>query len=236
MATKTKKKKGYFLEREEQAVVDYVSTKSMDEKNRIYTTILYPALCQMVEAIIKRYRMHIPGEEYEETFIETLSYVTSKIDKFDASKGYKAYSYIGTVCRNYLRQKFSQYMKKQSNNVSYDDMSDSLNDDIRISTYKSSNNEVADDLIEMSAEEIEKMIAAPKLNQLNENEVKVGRALVDLLKNWEEIFHEGSNKFQKSEVLYYLRESTMMDTKTIRSNMRKYKAVYDILKDIVLKQ
>ena len=61
MATKTKKKKGYFLEREEQAVVDYVSTKSMDEKNRIYTTILYPALCQMVEAIIKRYRMHIPG-------------------------------------------------------------------------------------------------------------------------------------------------------------------------------
>ena len=54
MATKAKKKKGYFLEKEEQAVVDYITSKSADEKNRIFTTILYPALCQMVEAIIKR--------------------------------------------------------------------------------------------------------------------------------------------------------------------------------------
>ena len=235
MATKAKKKKGYFLEKEEQAVVDYITSKSADEKNRIFTTILYPALSQMVEAIIKRYRMHIPGEEYEETFVETLSYVTSKLEKYDVTTGYKAYSYIGTVCRNYLRQKFSQYMKKQSPNVSYDDMSESLNNDIKHSTYKINENNSASELIESAAREISKMIEKPELNCLNDNEIKVGRALVALLNHWQEIFSEGTNKFQKSEVLYYLRESTMMDTKAIRANMRKYKVVYEILKDIILK-
>ena len=48
----------------------------------------------------------------------------------------------------------------------------------------------------------------------NENEVKVGNALVELLRNWEEVLpNGGSNKLQKSSVLYFLREETMMTTK-----------------------
>jgi hypothetical protein len=66
---------------------------------------------------------------------------------------------------------------------------------------------------------------------LNENEVKVGNALVDLLRNWEEVLpNGGSNKLQKSSVLYFLREETMMTTKEVRDNMKKYKCVYKLLK------
>ena len=70
---------------------------------------------------------------------------------------------------------------------------------------------------------------------LNDNEVKVGRALVLLLRNWEEVLpNGGSNKLQKSSVIYFLREETMMTTKEVRDNMKKYKCIYKLLKKMMI--
>ena len=79
--------------------------------------------------------------------------------------------------------------------------------------------------------EIESMINDYDKYSLNENEIKVGKALVMLLKNWEEVLpNGGSNKLQKSSVLYFLREETMMSTKEVRDNMKKYKNIYKFIK------
>ena len=79
--------------------------------------------------------------------------------------------------------------------------------------------------------EIETMINDYDKYSLNENEIKVGKALVMLLKNWEEVLpNGGSNKLQKSSVLYFLREETMMSTKEVRDNMKKYKNIYKFIK------
>ena len=79
------------------------------------------------------------------------------------------------------------------------------------------------------------MIENAEENLLNENEIKVGNALINLLRNWEEVLPDGgSNKLQKSSVLYFLREETMMSTKEIRDNMKKYKCVYKILRKMAV--
>jgi hypothetical protein len=45
--------------------------------------------------------------------------------------------------------------------------------------------------------------------------------------NWDDIFAQmGSNKFNKSSVLLFLKESTNMNTKEIRDSMRIYKKRY----------
>jgi hypothetical protein len=75
------------------------------------------------------------------------------------------------------------------------------------------------------------MMTDKEKNSLTENEIKVGVALTELLDNWEDILNvDGSNKLQKSSVLYFLREETMMTTKEVRDNMRAYKKAYYILK------
>jgi hypothetical protein len=85
------------------------------------------------------------------------------------------------------------------------------------------------------ANEIEKMVENYNDHLLSENEVKVGVALVNLLRNWEEVLpNGGSNKLQKSSVLYFLREETMMTTKEVRDNMKKYKCVYKLLKKMAI--
>ena len=85
------------------------------------------------------------------------------------------------------------------------------------------------------AKEIDEMILEAEKNNLNENEIKVGSALVALLKNWEDLLPDGgSNKLQKSSVLYFLREEAMMTTKEVRDNMKKFKNVYKIIKKACL--
>ena len=81
------------------------------------------------------------------------------------------------------------------------------------------------------ADEIEDMVTNYTKYGLTENEVVVGKALMDLMRNWEEILPDvGSNKLQKSKVLYFLRESTYMSTKEIRENMKQFKKVYYAIK------
>ena len=191
----------------------------------------------MISSIIRRYHLYVPDEEYDQTFNDTLSYMLTKMSNFNPEKGYKAYSYCGTVAKNYLKAKNIQYSRNKERNLPYDDVFSDIHND---AYYSSSNEETtfkkeAPGLLSNTAKEIEKMILEPEKNNLNENEVRVGIALIELLNNWEEIFiDDGSNKLNKSSVLYFLREETMMTTKEVRDNMKKYKVIYRILRDEAL--
>lgn len=130
--------------------------------------------------------------------------------------------------------KSSQYCKKKQKNTSYDEVFEEISNNSKYSTISADGSELAQKLVTEMAGEIEKMVSNPEENFLNQNEVKVGIALIDLLRNWEEVLPEGSNKLQKSSVLYFLREETMMTTKEVRNNMKKYKCIYKIIKDIAV--
>ena len=144
---------------------------------------------------------------------------------------YKAYSYCGTVCKNYLMFKSTQFQKKKLKNISYDNIIDELSNNPKYSTEEYESNNLAEKLVNQMGDEIEDMINNYTKHSLNENEIKVGKALVNLLKNWEDLLpNDGSNKLQKSSVLYFLREETMMTTKEVRDNMKKYKNIYKFIK------
>jgi len=292
---KPKERKGYFYENEEEAIVKYINETNTFEKNKIFNSILYPALTKMIESIIRRYKLFVPDEEFEQNFSDTISYLLTKINHFkpeiycydeytgntegidfiemtesefrEKVKGaeeidpefihvdfededsnfvknnfkkvlhkYKAYSYCGTVCRNYLMYKCSQYTKKKLRNSSYEDIYEDINNDERFSTNEESFSTHAENLVINITKEIEKMINERETNGLTDNEVKVGKSLVTLFKNWESVLpNEGSKKLQKSSILYYLREDTMMTTKELRDNMRNFKNVYYFLKEKEIK-
>ena len=149
---------------------------------------------------------------------------------------YKAYSYCGTVCRNYLVYKCAQYAKKKLRNSSYEDVYDDINNDERFSTDDDNFSSHAEALVSKIIHEIESMINKKVENGLTENEVKVGKSLITLFRDWERVLpNEGSKKLQKSSILYYLREDTLMTTKELRDNMRRYKLVYYLLKENEIK-
>lgn len=229
---KPKEKKGYFYETEEQAIVNYIKSENEEEKNKIFNETLYPALAKMIESIIRRYKLFVPDEEFDHNFNDTVSYLLTKINHFDPDKGHKAYSYCGTICKNYLMFKCSQYAKSKLRNSSYDDIYDEIREDERYSDYEDSYSETAEKLVKKISNEIQLMINNNENGYLNEDEVKVGKALICLLTRWEDVLpDDGSNKLQKSSVLYFLREETMMSTKELRNSMKKFKTIYNVLKN-----
>ena len=113
--------------------------------------------------------------------------------------------------------------------MSYDTMFEELNNSTKYSTEEVDNS-LAENLVFKIANEIQDMIENADEYELNDNEVVVGQALVNLFRNWEQILPKGSNKLQKSKILYFLREETMMTTKEIRDNMVNFKKIYYFLK------
>jgi hypothetical protein len=191
----------------------------------------------MIESIIRRYNLNIPNEEFEETFDDTMSFLMMKINHFDPQKKFKAYSYCGTLCKNYLLHRRIEYGKELDRSSSYDTMCDEINNDYRYST----NNIIKDDFVEntmkQTAEAIKMIMSDETRYTLNEKEIKVGNALVSLLENWEdELSTNGSNKLNKSIVLYFLRENTKLTTKEVRESMKKYKKAYYRIKEELMKE
>lgn len=238
-----KEKKGYFHEEQENAVKEYILTDSRGKRNKIFNSILLPAFTIMIESIIRRYNLHIPNEEFEETFNDTISFLMSKIEHFNpekiskkTGKTFKAYSYCGTVCKNYLLHKRIEYGKEIERASSYDTMCDEINDDLRYSSNDYESENLMDDIINGAVFAIKDIMSGNVKGSLTEKEILVGNALIDLLENWEDILvSDGSNKLNKSTILFYLRESTRLTTKEVRDSMKKYKKAYYGIKEKIMK-
>ena len=152
-------------------------------------------------------------------------------------KHYKAYSYCGTVAKNYLIQKNVKYNKELERDLPYNNVMEEVNNGFNYSMDDVNYGDVAEQLIKNISNEIKSMIKEPEKNSLNTNEIKVGVALSELLDNWEDVLPneiDGSVKLRKNSVLYYLREQVRMSTKELRDNMKKYKKAYKALKKLSL--
>jgi hypothetical protein len=65
---------------------------------------------------------------------------------------------------------------------------------------------------------------------LNDNERKLGYALIDLFDNYQTIFSGAdNNKFNKNVILLSLREMTNLSTKEIRSSIKRFKKLYIVI-------
>ena len=231
---KEEKRTVYFYEKEEQAVLDYLNSDDAEEKNEIYNNILRPAFEKMAESIIRRYKLFIPNEIFEDTFNDTLSFLMTKMGKFKPGK-FKAYSYYGTICRNYLRGRIESYSKSLQRNPSYDVIAEEFNDNLRFSDKTDKSREVASETVRQLVNRINEMVENPEANDLRPNEVKMGKALVNLFNNWEYVLStNASNKLNKNAILLFLREETGLDTKGIRDNMRKFRKEFLIIKSYVI--
>ena len=232
-----KKYRNYFCNTEEDALVRYISSDKNEEKDKIFNLILLPAFTKMIESIIRRYNLYVPDEVFEDTFNDTISFLMTKINKFKPESGFKAYSYCGTICKNYLIYKINQYSKKINRNDRYEDVKHEIEDNAEYSydITKEDDNVFLSNVIINVTNEINKIISMKDKLQLKDNEIKVGMALIEVLTNWEDLLeNSGSNKFNKSTILMFIKETTMLSTNDIRNGMKKFKIAYNDVKKNML--
>jgi predicted SprT family Zn-dependent metalloprotease len=226
------KTNNYFDEREENAVRQFLTASTFEEKNKIYNDFLKDPLDKMISSIIRRYKLYRKDMNFEEIHIDTHSFLMTKIDKFKPSKEKKAYSYFGTICKNYLMGQIMKDQKDMNRKISYEDISSDLQNSPEMVYY-------IDNEFLSSEEIIQKYLEKLKETMENENsteqEVKLGQALYDIFINYENIFFDTSNnKFNKNVILFEIREMTNLTTKEIRSSIKRYKKLYfELLQELL---
>ena len=214
----------YFGEDQEKAVVNYLESIDETEKNKIFNEYLREPLIIMVESIIRRYKLYRKDMEFEEIHNDTMSFLITKISKFDHTKNHKAYSYFGTICKNYLMGAIQKDTKEQNRSVSYDDISSSIEERPDLSyTIDAYQLDYRDVIIKLT-NELEEFV---ENEDLTENEQKLGYALLEIFSNFDKIFQVGDgNKFNKNLILLSLREMTSLSTKEIRISLKRFKKLY----------
>lgn len=225
----------YFGPEEEEAVVKFLESEDETERNLVFNEWLKAPLDKMVESIIRRYKLYRKGETFEELHGDTISFLMTKVHKFETGRGKKAYSYFGTIAKNYilgLLIKDEKYMKQTA---SYEDMSSDIENRADLIYFIDNENFSMDEFIKKLSngikDELNDETKLPK-KKLNDNERKVGYALIEILENWEIAFESmnGGSKYNKNSVLETIRNYTNLSTKDIRTSMKKYKELYELLK------
>ena len=214
----------YFDVAEEAAVRRYLIAETFEEKNAIYNEFLRGPLDKMISSIIRRYKLYRKDMNFTDIHTDTHSFLMTKIDNFKPSKEKKAYSYFGTICKNYLMGQMMKDQKETNRKISYEDISYDLENDERLTYYIDSDYLDYQHVISKLLTELDNFI---KTEKLTDNDVKLGMALYDIFENYENIFiGNDNNKFNRNIILLSLREMTNLSTKEIRCSMKKYKAVY----------
>lgn len=222
--TKKKPKENYFDVREENAVIDFLTATSFYDKNKIYNEFLRKPLDKMISSIIRRYRLYRKDMDFNEIHTDVHSFLMTKVDKFKPSKNKKAYSYFGTICKNYLMGQILKDQKEINRKVSYEDISSTIEERPDMLYH------IDEDVLDLDLVILEytmKLKHFVETQSLTDNEKKLGLALIDVFEKYETIFTSTDNsKFNKNLILLSLREMTNLTTKEIRISLKKFKSLY----------
>ena len=202
-----KKKKGrkptvnnYFDEREETAVRLFLVAETQEEKNKIYNEFLRYPLDKMISSIIRRYKLYRKDMSFEEIHVDTHSFLMTKIDKFKPAKEKKAYSYFGTICKNYLMGQIMKDQKETNRKISYEDISSDLCNRPEMSYLMEDDDMKSEFVIKKFLEKLKE-----DLDRIDsdEQEKKLGSAIYDLFENYGTIFPDtNNNKFLEIIVIF----------------------------------
>lgn len=230
-----RKNEMYFGPDEEEAVVKFLESTDEIERNLIFNEWLKAPLDKMIESIIRRYKLYRKGETFEELHGDTVSFLMTKVHKFEVGRGKKAYSYFGTIAKNYILGLLIKDEKYMKSTASYEDISESIEERPDLTYVIDGDTFSMDDFIKKLSDGIREELndeTLPNKKKLNENERKVGEALIEILEHWETAFESmnGGSKYNKNSVLETMRNYTNLSTKDIRLAMKRFKELYELLK------
>lgn len=228
---------GYFSQIQEDAIVRFLLSDSELERNKIYNDYLKFPLEKMTESIINRYKLYSGKMSYGELFDDTISFLHTKIYMFDPTRGKKAYSYFGTIIKRRLQNNRKKETKDKSKTLLYEDVYKAVlsGDDLVEEDYSEDNLMLQFfNIIVLELEDLLKPEGIQKYN-LKENDIKVGIAIIEITKNWTNLYEEDTKKYMKNFVLECLRNMTLLNTNQISQSLKFYKAHYMKRKKMFIK-
>ena len=214
--TKKKKRKVYFGQEVQDAVVEYNSSNCDSERNHIYGTRIHAAFDKLAENIINTFKFTYFDYGFEDIKHEVVAFMVMNMRKYDHTKGSKAFSYFSVVAKNYLILHNNNNYKKLK---SHDNM-DALDRQSKSTGFKES------DYTTLTEEIVEYFDNNMNTIFKKDRDLRIGYAIIDLMKAREDI-----ENFNKKAIYILIREMTDVETTHITSVVNTLKKHYKKLLD-----
>jgi len=213
-------KRKYFTKVHEDAIIRFVESDDPKERTELYVNYIQPAFDEMVDKIVFTYKFTtLPN--IDELRDECKIWLTTILDKYNADKGSKAFSYFSVVTKNWFIHQVKKNARQRSREVEYE----TLPSETKLK-YMATYNDYDE-----SREQKEfwnslwHEIDSWDMPNLKPNERKVLDAIRILLSNSDNI-----EIFNKKAIYLYMREITGLNTKQIVNNLNKMRIKYRAFK------
>ena len=182
----------------------------------MYIQLIGPAFDEMVDKIVYTYKFTtLPNVDVLRE--ECKVYLITILDKFDASKGSKAFSYFSVITKNWFIHQVKRRSKRQRTEVGFE----SIPADLQLKYVAVYNPYTKEREQYEFANRLKQEIHSWEHPNMKPNEEKVLNAVKILFENAEDI-----EIFNKKAIYLYLREITGLNTKQVVSNLNKMKLKY----------
>jgi len=211
-----KSKNYYFTQDHEDAIVRYALSTDRKEKEQTYIKYIEPVFSEMVDKIVYTYKFTtLPNIDLLKD--ECKIWLTTILDKYDPSKGSKAFSYFSVITKNWFIHKVKKHSTRLRREVQFDNVTKEVEQSNMTTLLDYDNQrELREFWYHLWTE-----IDVWEKELLKPNEQKVLYAVKHLLSNCDDI-----EIFNKKAIYLYLRELTDLNTKQVVNNLNKLRIRY----------
>ena len=210
----------YFTQVHEDAIIAYIGAKDDTERTKLYIEYIQPAFSEMVDKITYTYKFtSLPN--IDSLRDDCKIWLTTILDKYDPSKGSKAFSYFSVITKNWFIHKVKKSNQKLRREVHIDDVTKILEKQHISVKHEYESRREKHEFWKFLMRELEDWEWIEEENNSQSNETRVIKAIKELLRDPNEV-----EILNKKAIYLYLREITGLNTKQIANCLKKYKVKY----------
>ena len=218
---KSKSKRLYFGPQTDKAIFEYQNTDCLEEKRKLYHETIQPSFAKLSENLIFIHGFAKNHHSYENLKSDCVSFLFETLEKFDTSRGTKAFSYFNIVAKHWLIIQSKKKFKNLTRHVSMSNFKEmKASDKESVELY---NHIIAQDEQAIAKENktiLFEMIGKIKKRVNSQNEIACIHAIDTLFKKIDDL-----DFLNKRAVFVYLREISGLTPKQLSvsmSNIRKH--------------
>ena len=201
----------------ERAIIAYNKEQCAILRNKVYTQHIHKPFMKLAENIIHTFKFYCFDDSYVDVQAEVVAYLIEKIDKYDAGKGSKAYSYFSIVAKNYLIYNNNENYKKlkQRTNLDAVDLKRNItNEEVR-KDYIESKKDFTDLMVDYWDENLNVIFTRKK-------DIRVAAAIAELFRRRESI-----EIYNKKALYIMIREMADVKTQYITKVVNQMRKIYN---------
>ena len=211
MSKKKAKRKVYFGQEVQSAIIEYNLSTSDGERNIIYRDRIHKAFDKLAENIINTFKFTYFDMPFEDIKHEVVAFMVINMHKYDHTKGSKAFSYFSVVAKNYLiLHNNNNYKKLKSHG------------ELTLLDTENKNKNLGKIDMKQFTEEIVNYFEHNLPNIFKkQRDLNIAYSIVELMKKIEDI-----ENFNKKSLYILIREMTDVETSHITSVVNTLKKHY----------